>query len=146
LTSLQAPANVGDNFTARIRGYITPQVSGNYKFWIASDGPSEFWMATDGDAVNKVRRCRVTGATAVQDWSAEPNQKSYLLKLVAGQPYYIEILQTETTGADHVEVGWAKPGENAPSEIVPGYVLSAYTPLSASSSGALYVATMTPQG
>lgn len=145
LTSLQAPANVGDNFTARIRGWLTPQISGNYRFWIASDGPSEFWMATDGDPVNKVRRCMVTGATAALDWNAEPNQKSYLLKLTAGQPYYIEILHTATTGADHVEVGWAKPGESAPSEVVPGYVLTPYTPIVQSAAGALYVATMTPQ-
>ncbi len=148
LTSLQGPTNSGDNFGARIRGWLTPQVSGNYRFWIASDGPSEFWMATDGDAVNRVRRCRVTSATAALDWAAEPNQKSYLLKLTAGQPHYIEILHAETTGTDHVEVGWAKPGEagNAPSEIVPGYVLSPYTATAQSGLGTRYVATMTPQG
>ncbi len=148
LTSLQGPTNSGDNYGARIRGWLTPQVSGNYRFWIASDGPSEFWMATDGDAVNRVKRCRVTGGTAPLDWSAEPNQKSYLLKLTAGQPYYIEILHAETTGADHVAVGWAKDGDpdNVPSEIVPGYVLSPYVPPSGQGgSNTLYVAPMTPQ-
>lgn len=149
LTSLQGPTNAGDDYGARIRGYLTPQVTGNYRFWIASDGASQFWLSTDDEPVNKVRRCAVTNATAALTWNTEPNQQSRLIRLQAGQRYYLEILHKETTGADHVAVGWLKPGEvgSTPSEIVPGYVLSPYTPPAAQAGQeALYLATLTPQG
>lgn len=147
LSSLQGPTNAGDNFGARIRGYLTPPVTGNYRFWIASDGPSEFWLATDDEPANKVRRCTVTNATAALTWDTEPNQRSHLIRLQAGQRYYLEVLHKEATGPDHVAVGWRPPGAagSGPSEVVPGYVLSPFTAAAAAGEAVFYVATLTPQ-
>ncbi|MBI5395257.1 MAG: DUF1800 family protein [Verrucomicrobia bacterium] len=149
LTNLATQVDWGDNYGARIRGYITPPVTGNYCFWIASDAASEFWLSTDDEQINRVRRCSVTNAVPVQTWTVEPNQFSSLVALTAGQKYYFEALHKEDTGLDHCEVGWSKPGEstNAPSEIVPGYSLSPYVaPTIQAGQTTLYVATLTPQG
>lgn len=151
LTSLQAPTDAGDNYGARIRGYITAPVTGNYYFWIAASNSAELWISNDDDSINAFKRASVaTGSTTPQTWNAEPGQKSPWLALEQGKRYYFEILHKAGAGAgDNLAVGWSKPGENeaAPAEIVPGYVLSAYEPPApGSSSGTLYVATMLAQG
>lgn len=170
LTSLDMPQSVPDasNFGTRIRGYLVPPVSGNHTFWIACDDGGEFWLSTDDQPANKTRRAWVNNWTGYRQWNkpvsatdptpAEPNQKSALLALNAGQRYYFEILQREGTGGDHVAVGWLKPGQTGavPSEVVPGTttvnaatvnVLLPYTPpVSTADGSTLFLATLTPQG
>lgn len=150
LTSLQAPADVADDFGARIRGYITAPVTGNYYFWIAANDAAELWISNDDEPVNIFKRAWVSNGTAPQEWvkAGEPHQRSPWLALQAGRRYYIEILHKASTGADHLAIGWLKPEQNgfAPSEIVPGYVLSPYVaPAAGSTPGTLYVASMLSQ-
>jgi uncharacterized protein (DUF1800 family) len=150
LTSLAAPTNFGDNYGARIRGYITAPTTGNYYFWIAGSNAAELWISNDSEPVNALKRAWVTtGSATPQTWNAESNQKSPWLALVAGKKYYVEILHKAGTGAgDSLAVGWLKPGETgaAPSEVVPGYTLSPYVaPAPGSIPGTLYVATMLAQ-
>ncbi len=47
LSSIDAPQNVDDNYSARITGYIVPAETGDYTFYVASDDGSEFWLSTD---------------------------------------------------------------------------------------------------
>ena len=49
--------------------------------------------------------------------------------MTGGQRYYVEALQKEGGGGDNLAVGWAKPGEStsAPSEVIPGSVLSPFS-------------------
>lgn len=150
LTSLAAPTDSGDNYGARIRGYITAPETGNYYFWIAAGDAAELWISNDDDPINAFKRAWVTGGTAPQQWSAESAQKSPWLALKQGRRYYFEVLHKAGAGAgDNLAVGWSKPGQNesAPAEIVPGYVLSPYVaPPPGSTPGTLYVATMLSQG
>jgi len=151
LTSLEGPTNFGDNYGARVRGYITAPVTGNYYFWIAASNAAELWISNDDEPVNAIKRAWVTSGTGSQDWNnaGETNQKSPWLALEQGNRYYIEILHKAGAGAgDNVAVGWLKPGGtgNAPSEVVPGFVLSPYVqPSLASTPGTLFVATMLVQ-
>jgi PA14 domain len=128
LTSFEAPGNWADNYGTRVRGYITAPATGNYRFWIASDNASELWLSTDSNPVNKRRIARVIGSTNSRQWTKESNQRSAAISLVQGQRYYVEALQKEGTGGDNLAVSWAKPGQSssAPSEIVPGAVLTPF--------------------
>lgn len=171
LTRLDMPQSAPDvnNFGTRIRGYLVPPATGNYTFWIASDDGGEFWLSTDDLPANKTRRAWVNRWTNYQQWnkdatntdpnSAEPNQRSPLLALTAGQRYYFEVLQREGGGGDHVSIGWRKPTDAAgtlPSEVVPGTVgtgaatqnvLLPFTPPVVTADGStLYFANLTPQG
>jgi uncharacterized protein (DUF1800 family) len=151
LTSLEAPTDFGDNYGARIRGYITPPSTGNYYFWIAANNAAELWISNDAETVNAFKRASVvTGSAVPRTWTVEANQKSPWLALEQGKKYYFEILHKAGVGAgDNVAVGWLKPDQNgtAPSEIVPGYALSPYVaPAPGSTPGTLYVATMLAQG
>ncbi len=149
LNSLAAPSGVGPDYGARIRGYITAPVTGNYYFWIAANHGAELWISNDDEPVNAIKRAWVgTGNATPQTWDGEPNQKSPWLALEAGKRYYIEVLHKAGTGTgDNLAVGWLKPGESgtAPS-VVPGYALSPYvSPAPGSTPGTLYVATMLAQ-
>lgn len=157
LTSLEAPTGFGTNYGARIRGFITAPVTGNYYFWIAANNAAELWISNDAEPINAFKRAWVgTGSTSPQTWNAAPSQKSPWMALEQGRKYYIEILHKAGTagelggaGTDNLAVGWLKPGEmgTAPTEIVPGYVLSPYVvPAPGSVPGTLYVATMLAQG
>lgn len=150
LTSLQGPTNAGDDFGARIRGYITAPATGNYYFWIAASSAAELWISNDDDTVNLFKRAWITTGTTAQEWNnaTETRQKSPWLALEQGKRYYFEILHKAGTGNDHLAVGWLKPGQSGstPSEVVPGFVLSPYTPPAPGSTpGTLYVSSMLSQ-
>ncbi len=150
LNSLEGPTNSGSDFGARIRGYLTAPVTGNYYFWIAANNSAELWISNDAEPVNIFRRAAVaTGSATAKSWSNEASQKSPWLALEQGKKYYFEVLHKAGTGTtDNLAVGWSKPGEatTAPSGVVPGYVLSPYVPPAAGSTpGTLYVATMLSQ-
>lgn len=149
LTTLEAPANYGDDYGQRIHGWITAPTTGNYYFWIAASNAAELWISNDAEPVNIFKRAYVTTGTAAQEWAAagETHQKSAWLALEAGQRYYVEILHKAGVGSDHVAVGWSKPGEptTAPSQVVPSYVLSPYAAPPPATPGTLYVATMLAQ-
>jgi predicted esterase len=99
----------GDNYAARIRGYLCPPVTGKYRFWIASDERSELWLSTDDTPEKKVRIAYVNGYTNAREWTKFGSQMSMLKMLTAGTRYYIEVLHKEARFADHVAVGWQLP-------------------------------------
>ncbi len=150
VSSLQGPTDFGDNYGTRLRGYITAPSTGNYYFWLASNGPAKLWISNDSETVNLFERASVTtGSATSQTWNAETNQKSPWLALEEGKRYYFEVLYKAGAGAgDNVAVGWSKPGQStgAPSEVVPGYVLDNYeAPAPGATGGTLFIATMLSQ-
>ncbi|MES2567927.1 MAG: PA14 domain-containing protein [Bacteroidota bacterium] len=126
ITSFQTPVNFGDNYGQRLRGYVCPPTTGNYTFWIASDDNSELWLSTNDQPSSKVRIAYVAGTTLVNEWTKYSTQQSTVKYLVAGQKYYIEALHKESTGADHLEVGWQLPNATLERPI-PGNRLLPYT-------------------
>ena len=127
--ALEAPPNDGDEYGQRIRGYITAPTTGNYTFWIGSDDHSELWLSIDDRPANKRRIASLNDWVPFREFHWHPSQKSLgIISLTKGVRYYVEVLHKEAFGGDHVSVAWAKPGDqtNAPSEIVPGSVLSPF--------------------
>ncbi|HZG77197.1 MAG TPA: fibronectin type III domain-containing protein, partial [Paenibacillus sp.] len=125
LTSLQGPTNWGDNYGTRIRGYITPAVSGSYTFYISGDDESQLWLSTNNNPANKSMIANVYEWTDPLQWNKQSTQQSSAISLTAGQSYYIEILHKEGAGGDHFAVGWTGPGISTIT-VVSGSYLSAY--------------------
>lgn len=149
LSPLQATSDSGENYGRRLRGYITPYVSGNHQFWISAADVAELWISSDDQPVNKVLRASVPAPVGVGVWEATASQKSLLISLEAGERYYVEVLHRANTGPDHLAVGWRPPGAvgAGPLEVIPGYALSPYVePTVEVGTSTLYVATLTPQG
>lgn len=130
LPALETPANSGDNYGIRLRSYLRAPSTGTYRFWIASDNDSDLLVSTSSNPASRRRIASVSGNTNPRQWSKYNSQKSAAISLVAGQLYYVEVLQKEGTGGDHVSVGWSKPGQStqAPSEVIPTSALSAFLP------------------
>ncbi len=106
----ESPTNWATNAGERVRGYILPDITGVYNFWIASDDASQLWLSTDANPANKVLIASVAGATASRQWSLNASQKSANISLVAGQMYYIEALMKQGAGAANLAVAWQRPG------------------------------------
>jgi hypothetical protein len=136
ISTLEGPQNSADDYGARIRGYITAPLTGVYKFFIAASDTAELWISDDDDPVNIFKRAQVLAPTNFREWTNVNAGKSSLLQLFAGRRYYVEVRHKAGVGADHVSVGWLKPGEGlpnpaaatAPSEVVPSYPLSPFVP------------------
>lgn len=149
--SLEGPGDSGDNYASRLRGYLTAPETGNYYFWVAGSNAAELWISNDGEPVNAFRRARVVaGSSTPRNWTIEAGQKSPWMALEQGKRYYIEVRHKAGTGpGDNLAVGWSRPGEptDAPSEVVPGYVLSPWSePVVPDDGGTIWSATLRPQG
>lgn len=113
-TLFESPNGWGDNYGTRMRGYVTAPTTGNYTFWIAGDDESHLFLSTDENPGNARLIARVLNWTGYRVWE-EPRdgnsavQRSEPIPLVAGRKYYIESLQKEGGGGDHVSVGWRLP-------------------------------------
>lgn len=110
LSSFASPADVADNYGSRIRGYVTPTANGSYTFYISSDDNSLLRFSAAGNPTNAGTIASVPGWTSANTWTSYAQQRSPAVTLVAGQRCYLEALQKEGGGGDHVEVGWAGPG------------------------------------
>ena len=122
----EAPSNWGDNYGTRLRGFLHPPTTGNYTFWIAGDDSCELWISADADPARRAVAARVPTWSAPRGWDMAPEQKSAPVRLVAGQKYYIEALQKESTGGDALAVGWQLP-DGKMERPIPGSRLSAPT-------------------
>ncbi len=128
LSSLQATADSGDSYGARMRGFLTAPETGEYRFYLRADEAAAFYLSDDEEPVNSWKRAELTSPVGSVDWTGAAS--SPLLHLRAGQRYYLEVLHKENGGSDHLAVGWSPPSELAKPtpaiSVVPGYVLTRY--------------------
>ena len=88
---LEAESFVANDYGARMKGWLVPPVSGNYRFWISSDDNGEFWLSIDDDPANRIIRCFQPQSSGSRGWFTFREQQSELILLVAGQAYYFEV-------------------------------------------------------
>ncbi len=147
LTSLTAPSDQAEDYGVRIRGFLTAPVSGEYRFFLRADESAQFSLSNDDEPVNLWKRAELSAPSPATGWAGAA--ASPLLYLEAGRKYYLEILHKEASGADHLALGWSKPGENdsTASEIVPGHLLTRYENAASAAplDGTLHFAQLLPQ-
>jgi hypothetical protein len=102
--------NMGESYGCRIRGYVHPPATGDYVFWIASDDHGELWLSSDDTPAKKQKICSLNHSVGQRAWDTDPSQKSSPVPLIAGKRYYIEVLQKQGNGPEHVAAGWQLPG------------------------------------
>jgi hypothetical protein len=110
LTNFASMQNTTDNYGSRIRAYVTPPQTGNYRFFVSGDDVAAVWVSTDESPTNATLVASLATYTLPNVWNAYTSQVSPLRPLVAGQRYYVEVLQKESDGGDFVQVGWSGPG------------------------------------
>jgi hypothetical protein len=123
----ESPADWGDNYGQRLRGFLRAPADGEYVFWISGDDQCELWVSPDADPAHKTLVARVPSFTGPRQWDAAPEQKSKPIRLTAGRKVYVEALHHEGNGGDHVAVGWQLP-DGTQERPIPGARLSAPDP------------------
>lgn len=116
-------ASVGNDYGARLRGYICAPLTGNYIFYIAGDDQAGLFLSTDDVPASKVLVAYNETPVGFHDWFRFPTQKSAPIKLVKGVRYYFETLHKQASGSNHLSVGWIMPDGTAEAPI-PGTRLS----------------------
>jgi O-glycosyl hydrolase len=121
LTSAQTRDEWKVGSATRIRGFIHPNITGNYVLYIAGDQSAELFLSTDDSPANKkqVALCPRWAA----NFESHPEQVSASIPLVAGKKYYFETLQIGGGGNGYTNVGWDLPGV-ASQKIISGNFLS----------------------
>lgn len=114
--------NFGDNYGQRMRGYLHPPMTGKYRFMISSDDASELRLGVNDDPASAQRIAGIDTYTTPDDF----RYRSQTIQLEAGRRYYIEALQKEGGGADHLIVGWVMP-DGTEDKPIPGRFLSPVT-------------------
>ena len=99
----------GQQYGARVRGFLIPPQSGNYTFGICSDDSSELWISPSEDPKAKTKVAYISGYVPAGAWDTRPSQKSQPVTLQARKPYYFEILHKQGGGEDHLAVDWMLP-------------------------------------
>jgi hypothetical protein len=123
----------GDNYGSSLSGWITPTVSGNYTFFLASDDSSELLLSTDSNPANAAVICTETSCCHGFQEPPAPTT-STPITLSAGTPYFIQALQTEGGGGDYVKVAWRLSTDTTASTNLPPIqtqYLSSYAPVPA---------------
>ena len=110
LDGAQAPFNRGHQYGRRLRGYFTAPATGDYRFYITGDDETELWLSTTESKFQRRRISQVTQHTESRSWTREAAQDSGPIPLQAGQRHYLEILQKDSNGPDHIALGWQPPG------------------------------------
>lgn len=98
-----------DDTGGRIRGFVTPPLTGDYTFYIASDERGELWLSADDNPAEKRLVAECFYYVGARDWDYYPDQISAALRLEAGQRYYVEAMYKGEGAPNHCSVAWRLP-------------------------------------
>ena len=87
---LETATNQADNYGCRLQTYITPPVTCNYTFYMASDDAGELNLSTDTNPSNKARIAYINAWAGSRDWYKYTSQMSAPIHLEKGSLYYLE--------------------------------------------------------
>ena len=102
-----------------------PPITGDYTFYIAASQCGELLLSPNDDPQNRVLLA-TANRSGQREWTKLPMQQSSVLTLTAGRRYYIEVLQKQGIGPDHLAVAWKRPDGKL--EVIPGDCLSPFKP------------------
>jgi hypothetical protein len=122
LKSFDAPRDPCDNYGTRIHGWLYPEITGDYTFWLGADDTGELWLNNQ----LLVSMGSSGGWYPYHQFDNATNQKSTPIHLEKGHLYYIMALQKESTGQDWLSVAWSRDPCNATAQIIPGTSLLPY--------------------
>jgi len=125
------PDDSNNNYGAVIEGWITPEETGQYDFFLRSDDASELWISTDDDEANLQFQAEEPGCcNAFLEVGAD--QTTFTpISMTAGEKYFIQVLYKEGGGGDFAQVAWRNVNDDTPAanlQPIPGKFLSSATP------------------
>lgn len=114
LTAINSPDGYGENYGARVTGFIIPPKSGSYRFFIRSDDASQFYLNTTagGPAPVPGTDTPIAEETGCCNGFTEPDspRTSEPVTLNAGSRYAFVALVKEGGGGDFLQVAVREEG------------------------------------
>lgn len=107
--SLFEVSGLPDDSGARMRGYITAPMSGDYIFYIAADDRGELWLGTEDNPATKRFIAQCYYWVNARQWEYYQSQSSATIRLEAGRRYYLEALIKGEGVPNHGAVAWRLP-------------------------------------
>lgn len=115
LNAINTPNGYGDNYGARVSGFIIPPSNGDYVFFLSSDDASQFWLSTDDKEANLAMIAEETGCCAAfQEPETGDPATSTPVTLVGGRKYAFHAFVKEGGGGDYLQVAARKVGDTTP--------------------------------
>ena len=100
----------GNDYGARVSGWVKAPVTGPYLFFIVADDAGELRVSTDvNPATKRLVASVATYNASSTSWTQYGSQTSEPVELQAGQYYYVEALMKQGSGGNFVRVGWQLP-------------------------------------
>ncbi len=116
LVGFETPNGYGDNYGAKVSGYIIPTVTGNYNFFIRSDDASALYISTDDKPAN-LGTDPIAFESGCCNAFKEPgagDQTSSPVALTGGKSYYVVALLKEGGGGDYLQVAMREENDTTP--------------------------------
>ncbi|EDY82002.1 conserved hypothetical protein [Verrucomicrobiia bacterium DG1235] len=123
LPSFELPANWADHYGARVRAYLHPPETGNYRFYVSANEFAKVSIDLNGDNFENITEIIETGGpTKSKVWDQRSDQASTLIPLQKGKRYAIELLHREIQDGEHATLAWQLPNSEEISPISTAYV------------------------
>jgi hypothetical protein len=113
LGALDTPNGYGDNYGVRISGFITPQATGSYRFFIRSDDASQLFLSADDKEAAAVMIAEETGCCDPFRDPGSP-ETSEPVSLVAGRRYAFYAYVKEGGGGDYLQIAMRNETDTTP--------------------------------
>lgn len=144
------PNDSHNNYGATIEGYLTPEETGEYYFFLRSDDASEFYISSDAtEAGLALMAFEIDCCDAFMEPLTDDATTAWAPTLLAGQQYFVRVILKEGGGGDFAQVAWRKTPDDdsvpAASLLpIPGKYLSAAVDLAVPAEGAFLTRTPAP--
>ena len=137
-TTFEAPS-FGDDTGGRIKGFLTPPVTGSYTFYIAADNSGRLLLSTDDNPANVRIIAECPFWVNARQWDYYNAQESIPIRLQAGRRYYIEAIFKGEGSPNHCAVGWRLPDGQLERPIPGSRFLAGMASLQLNSNGTVHV-------
>lgn len=97
----------GNYHALRLRAIVVPPRSGEWTFYVAADDRAGLFLSDNRQRFNKQMIAKLDSSSNRYQWSKYASQTSAPVMLQAGESYFMEVLQHQYNGGNHVAVAWS---------------------------------------
>lgn len=109
LGAFETPVGGANHSLSRLRGWLRPPTDGKYTFWLTADAEADLWLSPDATPASAKKIATVSEATRPGEWDRDGDQQSNPVSLKAGETYYLEARQRQSSAPGFMAVAWRGP-------------------------------------
>ena len=101
----------------RFRGLLIPERDGQHHFFISADAEAALWIGAGEEAPTRELVATCPAPVDPGEWGKYLTQRSRVIRLKRGQPYYLEVNLLRESQGGHFSLGWSHEGEDSVSSV-----------------------------